>query len=84
MRTIPGVVPDIADTVSQRALVEDVLGRLSDRHRYILLARYVEDRRVSDIAAELGVTEGAVQSALARARHAFVSSYPGGRVDQVQ
>jgi len=45
--------------------------KLPGRHRQALILKYLEDRRVSDIAAILGQSEKAVESLLTRSRQAF-------------
>ena len=52
-----------------------LLSRLSDDHRILLFLRYFEDRSVNEIAATLGNSVRAVESALARARRALAQSY---------
>lgn len=44
-----------------------LLADLSTRERTIMIMRYVDDLPVSRVAEQLGVTEGAVESVLARA-----------------
>jgi RNA polymerase sigma factor (sigma-70 family) len=53
---------DVADD-GATALLAD----LSTRERTIMIMRYVDDMPVSRVAEQLGVTEGAVESVLARA-----------------
>jgi RNA polymerase sigma-70 factor, ECF subfamily len=52
-----------------------LLSRLSDDHRILLFLRYFEDRSVNEIAATLGNSVRAVESALARARRALAQNY---------
>ncbi len=54
-----------------RALVLDSLMDLSSRHREVLVMKYLENRRVADMAATLGQSEKAVESLLTRSRLAL-------------
>ena len=54
-----------------RSLVLDTLMGLSARCRQVLVMKYLEDRRVSEIATALGQTDKAVESLLTRSRIAF-------------
>ena len=54
-----------------RSLVLDTLMGLSERCRQVLVMKYLEDRRVSEIATALGQTDKAVESLLTRSRIAF-------------
>ncbi len=54
-----------------RWLVLDTVMALSSRYRQALLMKYIEGRRVSDMAAALGESEKAVESLLTRSRLAF-------------
>jgi RNA polymerase sigma-70 factor (ECF subfamily) len=54
-----------------RSLVLDTVMALSSRHRQVLVMKYLEGRRVSDMAALLGQSEKAVESLLTRSRLAF-------------
>ena len=58
------------DTVGVDARDEVVraLGRLPADHRHVLVLKYLDDRPVAEIAAELGRTRVQVQSLLQRAR----------------
>lgn len=62
----PGVSPDNAasDIALRRAL-----GRLSDDHRDVVVARYFLDWPESQIAESLGIAPGTVKSRLSRALH---------------
>jgi len=47
--------------------IKKALGRLPERQRAVFLLRHNEDMKTSEVAAVLGITEGAVKSHLARA-----------------
>ena len=55
--------------------LRSVLGRLPRRQREVLYARAVEGRRPPEIAAALGLSLGAVDSLLLRARRAAAAGY---------
>ncbi|MEY2401793.1 MAG: polymerase sigma-70 factor, subfamily [Ilumatobacteraceae bacterium] len=55
--------------------IRALLSRLSDDHRVLLFLRYFEDRSVNEIAATLGTSVRAVESALARARRSLARNY---------
>ena len=50
-----------------RAAITKALSRLPDRQRAVFLLRHNEDMKTSEVAAVLGISEGAVKSHLARA-----------------
>lgn len=54
--------------VEDRDALVRALGALSALHRQVLVLKYLDDRTVNDIAAELGRTRIQVQSLLQRAR----------------
>ena len=54
-----------------RSLVVDTVMALSSRYRQALVMKYLEGRRVSDMAAILGESEKAVESLLTRSRLAL-------------
>lgn len=54
-----------------KSLVLDTVMELSANHRQVLVMKYLEGRRVSDMAAILGQSEKAVESLLTRSRQAF-------------
>jgi RNA polymerase sigma-70 factor (ECF subfamily) len=56
------------DELERRDEVVRALGRLPAAHRQVLVLKYLDDRTVEDIAAELGRTRVQVQSLLQRAR----------------
>jgi RNA polymerase sigma factor (sigma-70 family) len=54
-----------------RSLVLDTVMAVSSRHRQVLVMKYLEGRKVSEMAAVLGQSEKAVESLLTRSRLAF-------------
>ena len=54
-----------------RERVGEVLGRLSDRHRLLLMLHYVDGYTAKELADLSGGGEAAIESALARARRSF-------------
>ena len=61
------VTPDPADQVSDRDAILTALRSLSPRQRACVVLRYYEDLPVADVAAVLGVAEGAVKRYLSDA-----------------
>jgi RNA polymerase sigma-70 factor (sigma-E family) len=60
-------VPDPADGIVTRQVVQTALGCLSARQRACVVLRYYEDLPVTQIAAELGIREGTVKRYLSEA-----------------
>lgn len=56
--------------IDRRRVVE-VLERLSERHRLLLILHYVDGYTARDLAELSGVTPTSIESALARARRSF-------------
>ena len=54
-----------------RLAIRSALSKLNARHREVLICKYVEGMRMTEIAAQIGVSEKAVESVLSRARAAF-------------
>jgi RNA polymerase sigma factor (sigma-70 family) len=54
-----------------RALVLDTVMELSSRQREVLTMKYLEGRRVAEMALTLGISEKAVESLLTRSRQAL-------------
>ena len=50
------------------------LAKLSDRYRAVLIKRYLEEREYPEIAAELGISIGAVEVCMHRARKALAAA----------
>ena len=70
--------PDwVEDPRAEEVMV--ALERLSDRHRTLLIMCHVNGSPIRDVAAELGETESAIESALKRARQSFRDVYEGSR-----
>ncbi|MGH9040224.1 MAG: RNA polymerase sigma factor, partial [Acidimicrobiia bacterium] len=79
---VAGLPGSVADWPEEHALrrerveaVRSVVGRLPRRQREVLYARDVEGRRPPEIAAALGLSLGAVDSLLLRARRAAAAGY---------
>jgi RNA polymerase sigma-70 factor (ECF subfamily) len=69
-----GAQPDPYERVfaaADRQKVVEVLERLSERHRLLLMLHYVDGHSARELAEISGGTSVAVESALARARRAF-------------
>ena len=58
---------DGAPDVDRRAMLAELVGRLPDDQRCVVVARFVEGKSVREIAGELGRTEGAVKQLQFRA-----------------
>ncbi len=66
------LLPDeILERKEVQLLVHDTVMELYTRYRKVLILKYVEDRKVSEIAAVLGQSEKAIESVLSRSRQAF-------------
>ncbi len=64
----PDVVhPDRAAETDLQLLVAEALAGLAPTDRAVLVLRYLEDRSVSEVAGQLGVSEGAVRNRSMRA-----------------
>jgi len=57
------------------AVVVELLRNLSPSHRLVLVLKYLDEMSVEQIAAEIGRSEHATESLLARARHSLARSY---------
>lgn len=69
-------LPDeVLDRAETRALVHVAMSQLPSRYRDVLEAKYVAGRSVREMAAAIGDTEKAVESALGRARAAFRAAF---------
>jgi len=62
-----GVHADRAAETDLQLLVAQALAGLAPTDRAVLVLRYLEDRSVADVAAQLGVSEGAVRNRSMRA-----------------
>ncbi|MBN2592318.1 MAG: sigma-70 family RNA polymerase sigma factor [Sedimentisphaerales bacterium] len=52
-------------------LVHETIAELYSRYRKVLILKYVENRKVAEIASMLGQSEKAIESLLSRSRQAF-------------
>jgi RNA polymerase sigma factor (sigma-70 family) len=76
----PGHTPALS--VEHVALVQ-ALGKLSLRHRQVLVLHYLADLSVEQIAHDLGIAVGTAKSRLSRARQALAVQFAnGGEVDR--
>jgi RNA polymerase sigma-70 factor (ECF subfamily) len=66
-------LPDLAESVADRALVDGVMHRLDERGRSIIVLHYFLDLPLSEVATCLGIPEGTVKSRLNRALGAMRS-----------
>jgi RNA polymerase sigma-70 factor (ECF subfamily) len=64
-----------------RAQAREVLASLGPHHRSALTLRYLDELSVPEVAELLGRTVHATEALLVRARNAFRSAYPEGRID---
>ncbi len=72
---VPGHTPeDALLNAEQAALIQRALASLPDRQRDVVVARDVDGRRPPEIAAALGLSLGAVDSLLLRARRRLAAS----------
>lgn len=69
------------DQIERRDEIVRALGRLPAVHRQVLVLKYLDDRSVADIAAELGRSPVQVQSLLQRARDALRRELEDGHRD---
>ncbi|MBI4229886.1 MAG: RNA polymerase sigma factor [Planctomycetes bacterium] len=78
---LDGMTPSRLDVLDEpsaatvRDAVRDALAAIPSDHREVLLSKYVEGRSQREIAVELGRTEEAVESLLARARQGFSGAF---------
>lgn len=72
---------DLLDTVEMRESVDAALSKLSPPYSQVLVLRYLQELSVRAIARELGESEAAIESRLARARDAFREMLRGGSRD---
>lgn len=80
VETIEGVLEKI-DTVALpeeiiakgeiQLLIHETIAELYSRYRKVLILKYVENRKVAEIALTLGQSEKAIESILSRSRRAF-------------
>lgn len=74
----PGSHPDEAHQVGQRDAVERALATLSEDYRAPLLLFSYHGFRMAEIAAVLGISEGAVKTRVYRAKEMFLRAYQQG------
>lgn len=73
--SVPGHLPeDALLNAEQAALIQKALASLPERQRDVVVARDVDGRRPPEIAAALGLSLGAVDSLLLRARRRLAAS----------
>lgn len=80
LATIEGIFQEI-DTVALseemvgkeevQLLIHETIAELYSRYRKVLILKYIENRKVTEIAAMLGQSEKAIESLLSRSRQAF-------------
>jgi len=80
VETIEGVIEEM-DTVALseefvakgeiQLLIHETIAELYSRYRKVLILKYVENRKVAEIAAMSGQSEKAIESLLSRSRQAF-------------
>jgi RNA polymerase sigma-70 factor (ECF subfamily) len=69
--------PDVLESKELALLVRLALSRLPGDYQTLLLAKYVDIRSAEQIAGQMGCSETAVRSKLARARKAFRNVFKG-------
>jgi RNA polymerase sigma-70 factor (ECF subfamily) len=72
----PSDPDDTWDAHLDRLVAEQVLSRLPEQHRAVLVLRYLDDCSVSECAELIGRTVHATEALLVRARRAFRAQYP--------
>ena len=80
--TAPPITDDEVARVETRALVHDLVARLSADHRAVIALRFGEDRPVADVARILGRSPAAVKQ-LQRRAIAELRSFLAGGADDV-
>lgn len=69
---LPG---DVLERAQTRALVNMTITHLPEQYRTVLARKYVDGDTLEDLARDLGLSEDAVKSLLARARRAFRDTF---------
>ena len=69
------LVDDVLAREETRDLVHLAMHNISDGHRQVLQRKYLEGKSLSELSRELGLSEDAVKSLLARARRAFREAF---------
>ena len=67
----PSISPSVVDMIVTRLYVEDLLAELSPRQARALRLHYLEDMKVSEVAANLGVRISTVKSHLKAGGHSL-------------
>ena len=67
LEIIEPTIPDLADAIAERALVDGVMRQLDERGRSIIVLHYFLDLSMPDVAATLGIPLGTAKSRLNRA-----------------
>lgn len=73
----PGVMPDHADEVGERALMRTALGKLTAADRGVLVLRECHDLEIDELSHLLGRTPNAIRQQLFRARGRLARAYAG-------
>ncbi len=69
-----GRIPDPSELLQKAetvTLVREVLEELTPDHAYVLMAKYMDDLPIKEMAAEMDLSSEAVRAKLTRARRAF-------------
>jgi RNA polymerase sigma-70 factor, ECF subfamily len=96
LSSVPGHVADeILDALDRRPLPDELLARqdvqeairnalaaMNSRQREVLICKYIEGMRMSEIASQMGISEKAVESILSRSRASFRDAFVKGNQDQ--
>ncbi len=69
--------PDILESQELAVLIRSALSELPGGYQTLLVAKYIDDQPVEQIAGRIGCSEVAVRSKLARARKAFRKVFKG-------
>ncbi len=65
------VSEEIVAKEETQLLIHETIAELYSRYRKVLILKYIENRKVAEIAAMLGQSEKAIESLLSRSRQAF-------------
>jgi len=69
------LVDEVIAREETRDLVHLAMGHISEAYRVVLQRKYLDGKSLSELSLELGVSEDAVKSLLARARRAFREAF---------
>lgn len=69
------IPPDVLQSKELAALVRGALSELSPEYQTLLLAKYVDNQPAGHIARQVGCSEAAIRSKLARVRKAFRKAF---------